>query len=296
MPVLYANRAFSTLASGITNVATSLSVAAGQGARFPATTAPDYFYATLDDNAGNVEIVKVTARSTDTFTIVRAQDGTSALAFSAGAGVELRVVKAMLDDFKTDARAGYAPLSGAAFTGNVIVNASLGFGSSGSPSYGTSGQFLKSAGSAAVPTWAALTSGEVTTALGFTPLSSAPVSSVNGLTGAVSMTGLGDIGSYAVLMIATNTNVAANGTVAGSNLRHSWTPNFGPTTFTSGYSSYGANRRRAGTATYDGGGTSLSGTWRKVSTGDTYGSNVVTCGCNTTTYYNWMAALYVRIS
>ena len=119
MPVLYANRAFSTLASSITNVATSLSVAAGQGARFPAITAPDYFYATLDDNAGNVEIVKVTARSTDTFTIVRAQDGTSALAFNAGAGVELRVVKAMLDDFKTDTRTGYLPLAGGTMSGAI---------------------------------------------------------------------------------------------------------------------------------------------------------------------------------
>lgn len=106
MPVLYANRATSTLASSITNSATSLSVAAGQGARFPAITAPDYFYATLDDGFGSVEIIKVTARSTDTFTVVRAQDGTSALAFNAGATVELRVVKAMLDDFKADARLG----------------------------------------------------------------------------------------------------------------------------------------------------------------------------------------------
>ena len=53
--------------------------------------------------------------------------------------------------------------------GNLIVNAPLGFGASGSPSYGTSGQFLKSAGNAAAPTWGSLTSGEVTTALGFTP-------------------------------------------------------------------------------------------------------------------------------
>ena len=103
MPVLYANRAFSTLAANITNVATSLSVAAGHGARFPTITGSDYFYATLDNNAGTVEVVKVTARSTDTFTIVRAQDGTSASAFNAGAGVELRLVKAMIDDIKFDA-------------------------------------------------------------------------------------------------------------------------------------------------------------------------------------------------
>ena len=57
MAVLYSNRASSTIASSITNSATSFSVAAGQGGRFPAITAPDYFYATLDDNAGYVEIV-----------------------------------------------------------------------------------------------------------------------------------------------------------------------------------------------------------------------------------------------
>ena len=56
--------------------------------------------------------------------------------------------------------------------GGAVLNNALGFGSSSSPSYGTSGQFLKSGGSGAVPTWAALTSSEVTTALGFTPYNS----------------------------------------------------------------------------------------------------------------------------
>lgn len=121
MPVLYANRASSTLAAGITNSATSLSVAAGHGARFPAVTAPDYFYATLEDSSGNVEIVKVTARSTDTFTVVRGQDDTSGFAFSAGATVELRVVKAMLDDFKADTRSGYLPLTGGTLSGSLTA-------------------------------------------------------------------------------------------------------------------------------------------------------------------------------
>jgi hypothetical protein len=107
------------------------------------------------------------------------------------------------------------------------------------------------------------------------------------------MTGLGDIGSYAVLIIATNTNVAAGSTVAGSDLRHSWTPNTGAVAAsTNGYSAYSANRSN-GSASYNGGGTSLSGTWRKMSTGATYGT--ITSGCCSTVYY-WMAALYVRIS
>lgn len=104
MPVVYTNNARSTLLSALTNVATSLSVASGQGALFPAITT-DYFYVTLTNAAETAyEIVKVTARTTDTFTITRAQDGTTAQAWSAGDKVELRMTKAMLDDFKTDTK------------------------------------------------------------------------------------------------------------------------------------------------------------------------------------------------
>lgn len=106
MTVLYSNNAASTLASSITNVATSLTVATGEGALFPSPTGGDYFYATLEDGSNNREIVKVTARSTDTFTIVRAQDGTTARSFASGSKVELRITRAMLDDFKLDAATG----------------------------------------------------------------------------------------------------------------------------------------------------------------------------------------------
>jgi hypothetical protein len=102
MTVLYSNNAATTLAASITNAATSLSVASGAGALFPAISGSDYFYATLTNAAAAVEIVKVTGRSGDTFTVVRAQDGTSALAWSSGDKVELRITKAVLDDFKED--------------------------------------------------------------------------------------------------------------------------------------------------------------------------------------------------
>lgn len=115
MPVLYTNNATSTLNAGITNVATSLTVAAGQGARFPAISGSDYFYATLVNSSGTIEIVRVTARATDTLTIVRAQDGTTGVAWNAGDRIEVRVTKAMLDDLKADARAG-------AHTSNLIFS------------------------------------------------------------------------------------------------------------------------------------------------------------------------------
>lgn len=91
---LFANNSASVLASGITDVATSLTVAAGSGAKFPSPAGGDYFLVTLFQISGgaevNHEIVKVTARSTDTMTIVRAQEGTTARAFNAADPVQLR--------------------------------------------------------------------------------------------------------------------------------------------------------------------------------------------------------------
>lgn len=93
------NNAFSTLAGSITGSATSLTVATGHGDRFPVISGADYTYITLEDSLGHIEIVKVTARTTasDIFTIVRAQDGTTARAWAVGDIVELRIIAALLD-------------------------------------------------------------------------------------------------------------------------------------------------------------------------------------------------------
>jgi hypothetical protein len=96
---LFKNNATATLSAGITNVSTSLTVTSGQGALFPAAaTGSDYFYATLISTTNTIEIVKVTNRTSDTFTIVRAQDGTTASAFSSGSKVELRIVAACMTE------------------------------------------------------------------------------------------------------------------------------------------------------------------------------------------------------
>ena len=96
----FANNAATTLASGINTSVTSLTVASGTGTLFPTLTGSQYFYCTLENSAGTSrEIVKVTARSTDTFTIARGQDGTTGTAFSTGDRVELRLVRANLTDF-----------------------------------------------------------------------------------------------------------------------------------------------------------------------------------------------------
>ena len=97
--MLFANNANTTLASSLTNVATTMSVTSASA--FPSPTGSQYFYCTLADAATQttIEIVKVTAISGTTFTIVRGQDGTSGTAFSSGAVVSLRLVRASLNDF-----------------------------------------------------------------------------------------------------------------------------------------------------------------------------------------------------
>lgn len=97
--MLFTNNAATTLASSISSTATSLTVASGTGSLFPSPTGTQYFYCTLQATTGStIEIIKVTARSSDTFTIIRGQDGTGGSSFTAGDKVELRIVAATMND------------------------------------------------------------------------------------------------------------------------------------------------------------------------------------------------------
>lgn len=99
--IQYANNATSTLAAGITAAATSLTLKTGEGARFPALTGSQYFMATLTRlSDGAIEVIKVTARSSDTLTIARAQEAVNgaatAYAFAAGDLIDNRLTAAAL--------------------------------------------------------------------------------------------------------------------------------------------------------------------------------------------------------
>jgi hypothetical protein len=102
MSVKLSNNGSSTLASAITAAATTITVQAGDGTRFPALAAGEWFPLTLVKLVSGVpvyEIVRVTARSGDSLTATRAQEGTVATTFSAGDRVELRATAAAFDDF-----------------------------------------------------------------------------------------------------------------------------------------------------------------------------------------------------
>jgi len=86
---VFANNASSALAAPITNVATSVTLSAGTGALFPNPSVgppQQQFGLTFNDAATGLltEICYCTARSGDTLTIVRAQEGTVALSWLAG--------------------------------------------------------------------------------------------------------------------------------------------------------------------------------------------------------------------
>ena len=129
--IQFANNAHSTLASGISDSATSITVASGHGTRFPTLTGSQFFFATLIDTSNNLEIVKCTARSTDVLTVTRAQESTSAQAFSSGDRIELRITAAGLAAVTADATtsskgiASFASADFAVSSGEVTLEAAV---------------------------------------------------------------------------------------------------------------------------------------------------------------------------
>jgi len=84
--LLFANNAKTTLAAPISSATLTATLASGTGSLFPNPSAGQGFYLTFVDAATGLinEIVLVTARTGDTITIVRGQDGTTAKNWLAG--------------------------------------------------------------------------------------------------------------------------------------------------------------------------------------------------------------------
>lgn len=91
-----------TLASGISSTATSMTVATGTGLALTngvTISAGTQFTVAIDPDTTNEEIVFVTAQSNDTFTITRGRAGSSQIAHSAGATVQHVLTSDDLDYF-----------------------------------------------------------------------------------------------------------------------------------------------------------------------------------------------------
>lgn len=113
-----------TLAAGINNSQTTLTVAAGTGSALMGGVTlgaavggvyPDQFTVVIDPDTNNEEIVFVNAVSTDTLTIVRGQAGTSAISHASGATVKHALTGSDLTAFAT----AISPVASVQFSGST---------------------------------------------------------------------------------------------------------------------------------------------------------------------------------
>lgn len=118
----------STLASGISNSQTTLTVATGTGSALLggvtlAAGNVDQFTLALDPDTNNEEIVFATAVAADTFTIVRARAGSSGVTHSGGATVRHVLTSDDLTFFTTGVATADAaiPKSTVTTKGDLIV-------------------------------------------------------------------------------------------------------------------------------------------------------------------------------
>lgn len=78
------NNAASSLAASLAAGETLVSVLAGHGARFPILNTGDWFPLAVQNVAGAIEYMRVTGRAGDVMTVVRAQENSLPLNFTAG--------------------------------------------------------------------------------------------------------------------------------------------------------------------------------------------------------------------
>lgn len=101
---------------------TSLVVTAGQGALFPAVPFNATIWpASTQPLSTNAEIVRVTARSTDTLTITRAQEGTAARTVVIGDQIAATVTAKTLTDVETDSVYGDGSDGSVTFDGSTTI-------------------------------------------------------------------------------------------------------------------------------------------------------------------------------
>ena len=128
---IYGDNASSTMASGITNIQTTVVVQTGQGAFFPTPSAGQILAVTFEDTSGNLEVAYCTGITGDTLTVIRgsetipSQAGGPALAFASGSRVEARVTEGMLSSL-------LQKNGGDTLSGTTNLNGILALGSGGS--------------------------------------------------------------------------------------------------------------------------------------------------------------------
>lgn len=169
------NFAIANLASGIAAGATSMSLATGKGALFALPSADGAFNGAIYNSTDyaspwsdpSVEIVRCTARSTDTLTITRAQEGTADVSHNTGGktySFYATFTKAAYDALVTELIAVRSVSKGGTGVATLTAYAPVFGGTTGtgavqSGTVGTSGHVLTSNGAGALPTFQAASAG-----------------------------------------------------------------------------------------------------------------------------------------
>jgi hypothetical protein len=121
-----------TLATGVSTSATTITVAAGTGSTLVTESLgaavggvyPDQFTIAIDPDTGSEEIVFVTAIASDTLTIVRGRASTSAIVHSGGATVKHVLTSDDLNYFNTGVDAAITSASTSTLTNKTVSLAS----------------------------------------------------------------------------------------------------------------------------------------------------------------------------
>src|SRR4051812_45005394 len=95
MARIYVNNYSAGIVNALTDVSTSINVSTATG--LPTLTGSQYYHLTLS-NGITSEIVKVTARTTTTLTVVRAQESTTAISWAAGTPITMRFTASSVAD------------------------------------------------------------------------------------------------------------------------------------------------------------------------------------------------------
>ena len=138
----------STLASGISNSQTTLTVATGTGSALLggvtlAAGNVDQFTLALDPDTNNEEIVFATAIAADTFTIVRARAGSSGVTHSGGATVRHVLTSDDLTFFTTGVATADAAIPKSTVTAKGDLVAATASATVSRVAVGTNGQYLQ---------------------------------------------------------------------------------------------------------------------------------------------------------
>lgn len=157
-----------TLASGISSTATSMTVATGTGSALMggvtlAVGNVDQFTVALDVDTQNEEIIFVTAVSGDTLTIVRGCAGSSNISHSGGATVKHVLTSDDLTFYTTGVATANAAVPSATVTAKADILVGASSGVVDNLAVGTNGQVLTADSTQTLGlTWSAAASGDVT--------------------------------------------------------------------------------------------------------------------------------------